>query len=257
MILRAGLLWAANPAAAGQGVRYQGDPRHFSSFGLVALWDTSVPGSKTLNVNDVSAVASLVAGGFDLSQAAGANQPLGVGSPQYGAFASIQFTAANSDRLFATNANVLGTGPFTYVSVQKFGAVHDVYFANGIGVGTGAVLRSSGSYSLQNLGGGGRTFTGGAGLPDATTLHVVINGQDAGEVNGLLWFDALPRSVAPSGTVGADAGATAQLAIGGSAGASLFSDMDWCYGALFQGFVTAEVAYRLSKAPMARAGIGG
>lgn len=90
------------------GYRYSGNPLHFAPYGLAAAWDTSEPATKAFNVNDISGLASIVPGAVDVAQAVGANQPLGVGTPQYGEFVSIQFTAANVDRL--TNATDPGTG---------------------------------------------------------------------------------------------------------------------------------------------------
>src|SRR5262249_11014836 len=111
------------------GSRYRGDPRRFSAYGLAGLWDAAL--GISLNGNDVSAIASQVAGGVDLPQATGANQPLYVGAPTYNGQPSIQFTAANADRLEAS-ANIIAANPATFVLVMRdrTSATQGFFFGN-------------------------------------------------------------------------------------------------------------------------------
>lgn len=121
MILRAGLLWAANPAASGRGARYEGNPLHFSGYGLAALWDPIVTSSVTLNATRVAAIASLAPGGNDLSQGTAGNQPLYTGAPTYYGQPSIRFASGRPDMLTSAYDPNQGTG--TLVICTAPGAV--------------------------------------------------------------------------------------------------------------------------------------
>lgn len=255
MILRAGLLWTRNVAAAGRGYRYEGDPRHFSSHGLVALWDATVPSSVTLNATDVSGLASLVPGGDDLTQAVGANQPLYVGAPTYNGQPSIQFVRANSDGLTKTNTQVINTNPFTYYSVHRIRAIAGGAYNSILGNGeapNGADLNLNPAAGFRDL-----LFVSNSehtmGAPSTTTPEVWLissNGPSSGVVNG--YVNGVPQTMSTQAGL-YTAGPNPLLYIGSNLMAATV-DMDWLKGGIFTSAVPATVAVRLSKAAGAQFG---
>lgn len=232
-------------------MRYRGDPRRFSARNLVGLWLTW-KSTITLNGTDVSGMTSLVAGGNDIGQATGANQPLFTGAPTYGGKRSIQFTAANVDRLVKATTDIAGTGPVTVVFAAQFTAT-GAYISDSAGVGSGVTIRSD-THTIQNLGGGGRTLQA-AGTISTGAMHVLVSGQDAGEVNALWLIDSVPQTVTPGGTVGAAPGGAAALSIGAIGDGTLPCSMDWMGAAWYQGFLSQSEALRVTKYFAAEVGV--
>lgn len=221
-----------------------------------ASYDSSI--DITLNGTDVSnmgtqalryprplnAIASL-----DLGQPTPANQPLYTGAPTYGGFQSVEFSAASPDKLFKANTNLIGLDPISFVIVRKLLTTKNVYVANSVGVTGGLWIRALTNNSLQNLGGGGRTFTDGA---SDSNLHVLAAGQDRSQTNALMLIDGTPVAVAAAGTMGADPGPTAQLSIGDHAAGGAATDMDFLAMHIFQYMLPVNLAAALCAAARAR-----
>ena len=222
-----------------------------------AIYDSTL--DLTLNGTDVSGLANQglrfprplnAIASLDLTQGTGANQPLSTGAPTYGGFGSIQFTAANNDTLFKSNIDLAGLGPITFVIAAKF-TTNGSPISNSNGIGSGVTFRTD-NRSLQNLGGGGRTFSVGGAL-DTTAPHVLVASQDGGENSGQLLVDGTALTMTPAGTVGAIPGAAATLALGSiQPTATLPTGMDFLFLAVFQYFMPANLGRAVSAAARAK-----
>lgn len=242
--------WLGGHRRYNYDVRSRCDPRRFRAQNPTALWLTwkSVI---TLNGADVSAMTDVL-GNHNLAQGTAGNQPLFTGAPAYAGHPSIQFTAANNDQLMKLSVDVAGTGPVTVVTAVKM-TVNGAVIGNSAGVASGFTVRSD-TRTLQNLGGGGRTFQAAGGALDTTAPHVIAFGQDTGEVNGFAYVDNIAQSITPGGTVGAAPGGTAAIHIGSIDG-SVSSSFDWIGAAWFQGFLLPSESIRVSKYFAAEIGV--
>lgn len=251
MILRAGLLWAANPAASGRGARYEGNPLHFSGYGLAALWDPIVTSSVTLNGNDASAIASQVPGEIDLAQVTPANQPLYLGAPTYYGQPSIQFVKANSDRLIKANTDLIGANPATFVGVQAYRTIGGAAMGNSTGNATGAAL---------TLPGGTRDFVAW-GVQDRNDGSATLGAAevwiacDQPGVTAFLWANGTKTALSAPGTARTAPGPAAEMDIGSGGGAGQSADIDFLFGAVFSSSIPDSVAIRISHALGARFGV--
>lgn len=238
------------------GIRYMGDPRRFSAYGLAALWDTARQDTKAFNVNDISGLASIVAGGINVAQATGANQPLGVGTPQYGEFPSIQFTAANVDRLQVA-ANLIGAAPATMIAVWRWRNTTGDYFALSncsVGGGAGWSLGSrSGATGRDSVAAGVSARTDGVVGTAAPEVWICRDWAAASPVADM-WINGVKQAISAAAVIRTTPGAGGQVVLGSLEGAILAADVDFCLGAIFTAALDDSVSVRISHALGARAG---
>lgn len=236
------------------GARYRGDVRRFSAYGLAGAWDTARRDTFAFNGNDVSALASIVPGGIDLSQGTAANQPLGVGTPVYGEFPSIQMTAANNDRLFRANTNLIGTAPATLISAHRFRALAGGAYNGVIGnsnAGQGFDMNASTTGLRDGLFVSNSEHTMGAASTTAAEVWSIA-ASNAGSVVGLV--NGVAQTMSTQAGSWNDAGGTADMTIGKSAMANP-TDLDFLFGAIFTTQAPFTVTYRIHKALAPRAGV--
>lgn len=219
-------------------------------------WDANDTSSVTLNGTDVSAMAPQGQARpwqpvtLTLSQAVAGSQPLYTGAAALNGLKTIEFTAANNDELAKATVDVSNIGPMSFIAGAKM-TVNGSIMSNSNGVGSGNTIRTD-NRTLQNLGGGGRTFTVGGAL-DTTAAHGVFVSQDAGENRGRFVVDGAVLTAGASGTVGAAPGAAAALHLGSIAGA-LSVSMNYQCGAWYIYDLGESLAQRLSMACKARVG---
>lgn len=226
------------------GHRFYGRLERFANYGLVAAWDTSRADTKTFNVNDISGLASIVNGSINLAQVVGANQPLGVGTPVYGEFTTIQFTAANADRL--TNATDPGTGTGAAI----------VVFVPGNTTGDHALLIIDALRVYSNLSGigahwgsfNGANIDGGSVLAPGVPHVIAVVNRAFNDTT--LWTDGVPVVQTNGSAYSNGTGITL-----GADGALQSTDMGFLLAAWFTTAPPDSVAIRISHALGARAGV--
>lgn len=233
------------------GYRQTGRPERFYAYSVAAVWDAAL--GITLNGNDVSAIASQVAGAADLPQATAANQPLYIGAPAYNGNPSIQFTAANGDRLQA-NINIIGAAQATYIAVIRARAAVDQFWLSNVnntatagwafGSRTAGTLRDTVAVGVS-----ART----AGVIGTTQPEVWV-GRDYAAASPVtaLSVNNVPMVVTAAAAVRTTPGATPRLVLGSLVDAVLPADIDFLYAAIATVAVDDSVVTRLSHALMAR-----
>lgn len=228
-----------------------------AAFGASAAWDTSIPGTKAFNVNDISGLADAtmlfprpwLPVAIDVSQAVGANQPLGVGTPQYGRYVSIQFTAANADRL-AMAGNLIGAVPATMLGVWRFpNTTGNYFFLSNCSAGGG----SGWSLGIRAGAGGRDTVAAGVsartdGVPGTAAPEVwICRDWAAAAPPADMMVDGIMRAVSAATAIRTTPGA-GNVTLGSLDGATLPSDVDFCLGAIFPYALSDGLAVRLSFA---------
>lgn len=245
MLLAAGH-WGAplTPCNGVQGSRQFGDTRRFSAYGLAAQWDPAVPTSVTLNTTRVAAVASLVTGGNDLSQATAGNQPLYTGAPTYYGQPSIRHIAARPDMLSSAYDPNQGNG--TLVICTAPGAV----------VGSDFLAFIDKMNVYQTLAGSWCIYASAA-VSSGVTLtpgqqYVLIATNRAANDHDL-WTNG-SKVVNAGGTAYVD---RAGSGVGAGVALSQPANTDFLFGAWFTSPLDQGPAHRVSKALTARMGVAG
>lgn len=242
------------------GARQYGAVTLFYAHGLAAVYDSSK--GITLNGTDVSAIADQVPWlplsapvAYDLSQGTAANQPLYTGAPTYNGRPSIQYVAANADRLFLANTNLIADNPCTFVAVQRLrvlGGAQSYFFGNGTG-GTGI--------GFGEAAGGRNAIVAGVtnridGVISTTAAEVWI-GTDSGSgvPAATLMINGVDQAITNSGANRVDAGATAEIEIGAYLGGGLNADVDDLFKVIFITSIPDSVKIRISHAYGATYGV--
>lgn len=247
-MLRPGLLNRGRMMRRSLGYRRIGNPDHIKvAYAFAGQWDAAL--GVTLNGNDVSALASQVAGAIDLVQAAGANQPLYVGAPAYNGNPSIQFTGANVDRLEKTATNIIGTGPLSMflVCLERTAGTTQVFFGNDTNASGMEFANITGNRAViavaaANLTDGAITTT----LPETWALSDPADGVTPGS------FLVNSAKVLTPTTIHLSPGAGGSMIIGARQGGIVPADIDFCWGAITVGALGDSLLQRLSHALQAR-----
>lgn len=189
---------------------------------------------------------------WDLSQGTGANQPLSTGAPAYGGYGSIQFTAANLDRLFRATTLFLQTNDATLFTVQKSGGAGQSIMGNINAFSSGLDLEYGGAAFID-----ARPFPAGDNnfsLLDTTKIQAVVvrtrfNRIPDMSVDGSVFAVA----GAPAARTTAVSGA-APLTLGSASGANQCMTMDWTFGGGFSYELPANYGYLIARAALRRYG---
>lgn len=235
-----------------------------AAFRAACIYDPAVA-FITLNGADVSNIADAKMAyprpwpvqSFDLPQAAAGNQPLYTGAPAYNGSPSIQFTAANADRLQA-NFNIIGALPSTMIIAGRLrtGAVSQYLLSNTNNTATAgwALGVSGGGTSRDAVAVGVSAKTDGAMSTAVPEVWVARDWMAASPVTQL-WVNGTQVALAGAAAVRTTPGATPRLVLGALVDAVLNGDWDFLLAAIFQTTLADSVAQVLSSVIQAKVGV--
>lgn len=222
--------------------------QRFAGYGLAGVWCSWLVVS--LNGTDVSAAGDRSGNGRDEVQASPASQPLYTGAPTYGGRPSVAFTAATSDALSCSNAN-LSNADVTVVSIQRirvagtsFIASNSNTLSNGIAIGTISTRAANALGQTSHLG----------SLPSTTKPEMWIAMFPAASSVPTLLVNNAADALSGAATVKVATTATSTVRIG-DAGGSFPIDMDWLATAWFTSILPRDIASRVARGGGALCGI--
>lgn len=223
------------------------------------LWDAAL--GITLNANDVSQIDHQRGSRpwqsvpIHLIQPAGANQPLYIGAPIYNGQPSIQFTAANADRLMLTATDLIGAGFVTMfcVSRMRTNVSDQNIFGNSTNGTAGLFFRANSAGNRDWEAGAVAARVDGA---YSTALAEIWTGVDfSGLSPALLYANGNPVTISNPNAIHVAPGGTGAVYIGALANGAVPSDVDWMFGAIYVFALNKNIITRLTKAAKVRFGV--